>query len=220
MKIAVISPHPDDESLGAGGLIIKHKKKGNQVYWINVTDVEENQGWDSEFVQKRKKQIQEVLDFYKFDGFYNLKFKPSSLESIEKGDIISALGKCVQEIQPDWIVLPNPTDAHSDHLITYEAGMSCTKTFRYPYIKKVMTMEILSETDFSKDGNAFSPNYYVDITEEIDGKIEALELYDTEFGQAPFPRNYEAVRALALLRGGASGCRYAEAFRIVKEVER
>ena len=42
MKIVVVSPHPDDESLGAGGLIAKHKKAGDQVFWINITDVEEN----------------------------------------------------------------------------------------------------------------------------------------------------------------------------------
>ena len=41
MKIVVVSPHPDDESLGAGGLIAKHKKAGDQVFWINITDVEE-----------------------------------------------------------------------------------------------------------------------------------------------------------------------------------
>ena len=220
MKIVVVSPHPDDESLGAGGLILKHKKAGDQVYWINMTDVEENQGWDNEFVKKRRKQIKDVCDFYKYDGFYNLKMKPSNLDSMNKGDVISALGKCIQKIEPDWIILPNPTDAHSDHLVTYEAAMSCTKAFRYPYIKRIMTMEILSETDFSKNGEAFSPNYFVDITEYLDEKIEALKIYDTEFAEAPFPRNLEAVKALALLRGGASGCHYAEAFKVIKEIDK
>lgn len=220
MKIVVVSPHPDDESLGAGGFIIKHKKAGDQVYWINITDVEENQGWDNDFVARRKKQISQVCEFYKFDGFYNLRFQPSTLENISKGEIISAFSRCIKEIQPDWIVLPNPGDAHIDHLITYEVGMSCTKAFRYPSIKKILTMEILSETDFSKSGEAFSPNYYVDITDSLEEKIEVLGIYDTEFGEPPFPRSIEAVKALALLRGSASGCGYAEAFRIIKEIER
>ena len=81
-------------------------------------------------------------------------------------------------------------------------------------------MEILSETDFSKNGKAFSPNYFVDITEYLDEKIEALKIYDTEFAEAPFPRNLEAVKALALLRGGASGCHYAEAFKVIKEIDK
>lgn len=219
MKIAVISPHPDDETLGAGGFLLKHRKEGNQIYWINMTDVNENQGWDSSFIKYRKRQIEQICEFYKFDKFYNLKYPPCTLENVNKHELLSGYGKCIQEIQPDCIVLPNPQDAHSDHLITYEVGMSCSKIFRYPYIKKILTMEILSETDFSKNAEAFAPNYFVDISEYIEDKIAALKIYDTELGKAPFPRNIEAVRALALLRGGMSGSHYAEAFKIIKEID-
>ncbi len=38
-KILVVSPHPDDETLGAGGSLMKLKDAGNQVYWLNITDV-------------------------------------------------------------------------------------------------------------------------------------------------------------------------------------
>jgi len=220
VKIVVVSPHPDDESLGAGGLIIKNKKAGNQVFWINMTDVGKNQGWDDQFIVNRKKQIEKICSYYDFDGFYNLKYPPTLLGSIDIKDIIMKFGKCISEIEPDWLVLPNPGDAHSDHRITYEVGMSCAKVFRYPSIKKVMTMEILSETDFSKSGESFSPNYFVDISEQIEEKLDAVRIYDTELGEPPFPRSIEALRALAVIRGSASGCRYAEAFRIIKEIDR
>lgn len=218
--MVVVSPHPDDESLGAGGLIIKHKIAGDQVFWINVTDVEKNQGWDDKFIEKRRIQIEKICQFYNFDRFYNLKFQPASLENMKREELISAFGKCIQEIEPDWVILPNPSDAHSDHFVTYEVGMSCTKAFRYPSVKKIMTMEIISESDFSKNGESFSPNYFVDITDVMENKINALKIYDTEFGEPPFPRNLEAVKALALLRGNVSGCRYAEAFKIIKEIDK
>ena len=220
MKILVVSPHPDDETLGAGGLIIKHKKARDQVYWLNVTDVEEGQGWSGEFVKKRKSQIENIIDFYGFDGTCNLKFRPSSLERIDKSEIIDKFGSYIRDIEPDWVVLPNPDDAHSDHKVTYEVGMTCTKSFRYPFVKRIMTMEIISETDFSKDGEAFSPNYFVDISNILEDKIEALNIYDTELGEAPFPRSIDAVKALALLRGGACGCKYAEAFKIIKDIDK
>ncbi|MCI8314828.1 MAG: PIG-L family deacetylase [Lachnospiraceae bacterium] len=38
MKIMVISPHPDDETLGAGGSLLKLKHLGNKIYWLNITD--------------------------------------------------------------------------------------------------------------------------------------------------------------------------------------
>ena len=80
-------------------------------------------------------------------------------------------------------------------------------------------MEILSETDFGDADNPFIPNYFVDISDYIEKKINALNIYDTEMGVPPFPRNYEAIRALATLRGGMSGVRYAEAFKIIKWIE-
>lgn len=90
--------------------------------------------------------------------------------------------------------VPNPYDAHTDHMITYEVGMSCSKIFRYPYIKRIMTMEILSETDFSKTGEQFSPNYFIDIEDVIEDKVNAMKIYDTELGEPPFPWNWEAIR--------------------------
>lgn len=219
LKIVVISPHPDDESLGAGGLLHKHKQIGDEIYWINITDVSIEDGWSAEFVNKRSLQIRDINEEYGFDGFFNLKYVPSKLDNIDNGCLITDIGRCLDEIKPDWIILPNPFDAHTDHRVVYEATMSCAKTFRRPYIRKILVMEVLSETEFDKYGNSFSPNYFVDISAHLDDKIRAVSIYDTEIGTAPFPRNIEAIRALALLRGGMAGCLYAEAYRVIKEIE-
>lgn len=80
-------------------------------------------------------------------------------------------------------------------------------------------MEIVSETEFNKDGESFSPNYYIDITNTIDEKIKTMEIYDTEIAEPPFPRSRENVKALAMIRGAASGVKYAEAFKIIKWIE-
>lgn len=219
MKIVVVSPHPDDETLGAGGLLLKAKKNGNEIYWVNITNVNENSS-DKAFVSRRKEQIMQICKYFNFDGFYDLQFSPSSLENTNKTEIIDAFDICIKKIEPDWIILPDPNDAHGDHLITYEVGMICSKAFRCQSIKKILTMEIISETDFSRNGKAFSPNYFVDITNEIDEKIGAIKIYDTELGDLPFPRNIETIKALSLVRGAAAGCRYAEAFRIIKEIDK
>ncbi|GAH41638.1 unnamed protein product, partial [marine sediment metagenome] len=63
MKILVIAPHPDDETIGAGGTIARHVAHGDEVYWCIVT-----QGytpvWSQETLIAARRQIdvvQEVL---------------------------------------------------------------------------------------------------------------------------------------------------------------
>ena len=80
-------------------------------------------------------------------------------------------------------------------------------------------MEIISETDFGKPDNPFVPNFFVDITDYIDKKLEAMKIYDTELGEPPFPRNLEVIKSLANVRGAAAGCQYAEAFKLIKCIE-
>lgn len=77
-------------------------------------------------------------------------------------------------------------------------------------------MEIVSETDFGKPQNPFVPNFFVDISEYMEQKIDAVNLYDTELGQHPFPRSIKNIEALATVRGAAAGVEYAEAFRMIK----
>ena len=219
MKIMIISPHPDDDTLGAGGSILKLKKMGNKIFWLNVTDVKEADGWDKTFVEKRKEQINRVQGYYGFHGFTNLKFPPTKLGDCIQGELIDAIGRVFDEIEPDCIILPDYNDAHSDHKHVFEACYSCSKIFRRSYIKRILTMEILSETNFGKPYDCFRPNLYIDITDFLEDKLEALSIYDTELDEHPFPRSKEAVKAQALLRGTEAGALYAESFRVIKEIE-
>lgn len=218
-KIMVISPHPDDETLGAGGSILKLRDTGNKIFWLNVTDIKEGEDWDDALVMKRKYQIKQIREFYGFDDFINLRFPPARLNDCMQGELINAIGQVFDAIQPECIILPDYNDVHSDHKYVFEASYSCSKIFRREYIKRILTMEILSETNFGKPYDVFKPNLYIDITDYLDRKMIALNLYDTELGSHPFPRSPEAVKAQAVLRGTQAGTVYAEAFRVIKEIE-
>ena len=219
MNIMVISPHPDDETLGAGGTLLRLKQEGQQIFWLNITNVTQDSPGDTSFYTVRQRQIRQIRQFYQFNGFHDLSLPPCTLSCMDENELIGKIGTYFSAVQPDWVILPDPEDAHSDHKAVYNACMSCTKVFRYPYIKKVTTMEILSESDFSKNGTAFSPNYFVDISATLDDKLNAMKIYDTELDGVPFPRRLDTLQALATVRGAASGARYAEAFRIIKWIE-
>jgi LmbE family N-acetylglucosaminyl deacetylase len=142
------------------------------------------------------------------------------LDQLSLGSIISKLSTILCKIKPDTVILPFKSDIHSDHRVAFEAAYSCTKSFRFPFIKNILMMETLSETEFSPSTkeDSFIPNVFVDITGFIDKKIELLKIYKSEIGSHPFPRSERNIRALATLRGATAGCDYAEAFMLLKEI--
>lgn len=218
MNVLVVSPHPDDETLGAGGTILRLKEEGNKIFWLNITGMTKGGIFSEEMQERRKEQLKNIEDFYKFEGTYNLNLPTAQLDSYNTSDAIDKIREVFTKVQPEMLILPDYNDAHSDHKKVFEWCYSCSKVFRFPYIKKIMTMEIVSETDFGKPENPFIPNFYVDITEYLEKKINALNIYDTELGEPPFPRSIEHVKALATVRGAAAGVKYAEAFRMIKYI--
>jgi len=219
MNILVVSPHPDDETLGAGGSLFKLKEQGNKLYWLNITDVSREDGYDPEFIAKRRQQIADIYEKFEFEKMFNLKMSPTKLSSYPQEQLIDRIAGVFDEVKPAWLLLPDYNDAHSDHKCVFEACYACSKVFRRSFIKRILTMEIISETDFGKPYDVFKPNLYMDITDYFSRKIEAVSIYDTELGKPPFPRSLEAVRVQALRRGIEAGVMYAEAFRVLKEIE-
>ncbi len=221
-KVIIISAHPDDETLGAGGTILKHKKNGDEVYWLIVTDVFETEGFSNERVLSRKKEIENVSKLYSFNNVYNLGYPTMKLDDTILFELVNKISLIFQELQPETIYVMNRSDAHSDHRIVFDAVMSCTKSFRYPYVKKVFMYECLSETEFAPilPERVFQPNYFVDISDFLNKKIEIMKIFDSELGEHPFPRSIKNIEALATYRGATIGVNYAEAFQMIKYIDK
>jgi LmbE family N-acetylglucosaminyl deacetylase len=221
-KVIIISAHPDDETLGAGGTILKHKENSDEVYWLIVTNVFESEGFSKERVLSRKQEIEEVSRLYSFNKVYNLEYPTMKLNDTFLFELVNKISHIFQELEPEIIYVMNRSDAHSDHRIVFDAVMSCTKSFRYPYVKKVLMYECLSETEFAPilPEKVFQPNYYVDISNFLNKKIEIMEIFDSELGDHPFPRSIKNIEALATFRGATAGVLYAEAFQMIKYIDK
>jgi LmbE family N-acetylglucosaminyl deacetylase len=222
MKVVVISAHPDDEALGCGGTLLKHKSNGDDISWIIVTNVFESHGFSKERVASRQQEIKKVADMFGFSSVHNLNYPTMSLDSTSLNTLIPKISEVFNEIKPEVIYVMNRSDAHSDHRITFEAVAACTKSFRYPFIKKVLMYECLSETEFAPAllEKAFIPNYFVDITSFFDQKVSIMKVYESELAEHPFPRSLKNIEALAIFRGASVGVVYAEAFQLIKYIDK
>ncbi|MBP3754181.1 MAG: PIG-L family deacetylase [Lachnospiraceae bacterium] len=216
MNILVISPHPDDETLGAGGTLLKMKDSGHKIYWLNVTNMKPEYGYSDERVKERNREILLVNEAYDFSGFYNFEMKPAGMEQYETGELVSKFKSVLEEVKPELLFLPFGFDVHSDHRVIFDSVYSCIKSFRAPYLKTVLCMEIISETDHAFRMNSFSPNVFVDISDYIEKKIDIMKIYKSEINQPPFPRNEQAIRGLASYRGATAYHKCSEAFYLIR----
>ena len=215
-KILIIAVHPDDETLGCGGTLLKHKANGDEIHWLICTDIDKN----NNYYDRRQDEIKKVSKLYNFDSVNNLELKTMQVDEYNMSELISKISKVVNEVKPNIIYLPFKGDVHSDHRKIFEASYSCTKSFRYPFIKKLYMIETLSETEFapSTKEDSFVPNVFIDISDFMDKKIEIMEIFESEVAEHPFPRSVRNIKALGTLRGATTGCEYAESFMLLKEI--
>ena len=215
-KVLIIAVHPDDETLGCGGTLLKHKANGDEIHWLICTTIDK----EHNYYKKREKEIEEVSRFYNFNSVHNLRLKTMQVDNYSISELIGKISKVINEVNPNIIYLPFKGDVHSDHRKIFEASYSCTKSFRYPFVKKIYMIETLSETEFapSTKEDSFIPNVFVDITNFFEKKIEIIKIFESEISEHPFPRSERNLRALATLRGATSGCEYAESFVLLKEI--
>ena len=220
-RILAIAPHPDDETLGCGGTLLRHIAQDDAVHWVIATRMEPAT-FPAERVTRREAEIAAVAKAYGFAGVHALGFAAARLNAVPRATLIEALAQVVRAVEPGVVLTPFPGDAHGDHRAVFEAVAACAKTFRYPSVETVLAYETLSETDFALDPTApaFRPNLFVEIGPFLERKIEIMRLFEGELGEHPFPRSAEAIRAAALLRGAQANCRAAEAFMVLKDIRR
>ncbi len=217
-KILVISPHPDDETLGCGGSLLKHSSNRDEIFWLIITNIFTDHGWPEITVNKRKKEIEKAAGAYGFSEVFKLEHPTAELEKISSGVLIEEIKAVLAKTGAETVYIPHSGDVHTDHKITAKAAESALKTFRSHGVRKILSYETLSETEFSMiEPEIFSPNLFVDITGYIQKKIEIMKIFESEIKEPPFPRSEENILALATYRGSRAGYRYAEALRILFE---
>lgn len=219
MKILVVAPHPDDEVLGCGGIMAKYADEGHEVYVAIVTKGAEPLFTDEEDQIDKK----HCLNAHKLLGVkktFFLDLPAAMLDTIPRYKLNGAIGKVVSEVLPDEIYIPHIGDMHFDHKLINEACMVAVRPRSDKAVKRVYAYETLSETewDIPNTSNFFMPNVYVDISDYIEKKIEAMREYKEQIMEYPSPRSVEGIKSLAMTRGMTVNKKYAESFMLIREI--
>ena len=220
-KILIICAHPDDEVLGCGGTLLKHKKLKDQINILFVFEGSsaKNKNNINEFnlnLKKREKSAMKVAKYLKTNSVKFLNNENLNSNSDNKLKITNEITKHIEEIKPDTIYTHSFKDLNIDHRTCLESVLISTRVNKNP-VKKILSFEIPSSTEWSFNlYGTFAPNYYVKIDEFIKSKMKLLKFYDYELKPFPYPRSKENILSQAKLSGSAVGTNYAERFEVIK----
>ncbi len=221
MHILAIAVHPDDETLGCGGTLLKHRAAGDELHWLVATQATEPQ-WPADVVQAKRLEVDRVAAAYGMKQVYRLGLSSTTLDSMPRTEIIETVRRVVAEVRPEVVYLIHGGDAHTDHHVIFEASLAVLKSFymRKFGVRQIAAYETLSSTEAAPPllSRAFIPNLYVDITPHVEQKLAIMDLYRSELQPPPLPRCADSLRALARYRGAAIGVEYAEAFMLMREI--
>ena len=218
-RILAIAPHPDDETLGAGGTLLRHRADGHQLHWLVATRMTADSGFTQDQQLIRATEMAAVSKIFGFEEVHQLPFSAAKLDRVPMSDLVAAVSSVFEQVEPHWVYLPHYGDVHTDHRVLFDAVSSCAKWFRCSSLERVLLYETLSETGVRRAtaSGDFSPNLFIDITLYLERKIHAMSIFRSELGEFPFPRSAEAIKALAHYRGTQAGYAAAEAFVSVFE---
>lgn len=204
-KILIISPHPDDEVLGCGGVIAKYKENvhvhymtffhpgvSKEIYWKEHSNLIEYVGC--------KTSYSDILD------------KTNVLHTLPINTIISQLETIIQNVKPETVFVCYPS-YNQDHRVVYDALLTATRPHDINWQPKNILIYEQPETLHTNriGSEQFKPLVFTEI--DIEQKIKLYEFYNS---QIRGHRGVDTLKGLAKLRGSFISKPYAEAFDCIR----
>ena len=186
LKILALGAHPDDIEIGAGGFLSKLKNVNAEVYFGIMTY---GQPYSPDpLINKRvieaKKAACTLLDFELSELDSHVRFAYLRDCELHKNvhKLIRVIEQWIKEIEPNLILTHASGDLHDDHRQVFYATISAARDFHG---------DILMYQAPSTIPNEFSPNFYVEISEEeFQKKVKAINVHSTQHGKRFMEQGY------------------------------
>jgi LmbE family N-acetylglucosaminyl deacetylase len=201
-RILIIAPHPDDETIGTGGLLLKYP---GQCFVLVVTDGCQGDKMIAP-TEMRRIRKQEFLDTMKFVGVNQYDFlEIPDGELINNPSCFDAIDFCVFS----KIFIPNPNELHADHMATFRFAIKkieqcCTNAV------EIYCYETRSAVNDS--------THVLDITDLIERKTKCCEFYRSQLKGFNYSRLVQSFADYHAAIDGKDGC-YYEAYKKVNSDE-
>lgn len=203
-RILVLSPHPDDAELGAGGTIARFIEEGKEVYYVAFSSCEKSipQGLPGNALTVECQNSTKLLGISP-DKLILLDYEVRTFPAYRQ-QILENLVEFNEKVKPDLVLVPSSSDTHQDHQTIYNEALRAFKKtssiwgYEHPWNNLTFTTDI-----------------FVKLAERhIAKKIEALSQYKSQDFRSYFEEKY--IRALAYTRGIQVDFPFAETFELIR----
>lgn len=222
MKVLVLAPHADDETLGCGGIMTRLADEGHEVVVGLLTGhgPEPHPLYAREGFACVQDELDDACRVMGVSRVVKADLPTVLLPDLARHSLNKAVTDLIADVGPEILFVPFPLDLHGDHREIFHAASVAWR----PYlplgrsIREVYCYEVPSETHLNIPyvEQGFIPNMFWDVSDQIDRKIEAFGCFLSQAQEFPLPRSPEALRALATYRGSQIGVAAAEAFVCVR----
>lgn len=221
--VLVVVAHTDDETLGLGGTIVKHVENGDTVYGVSMTNgVSSRNKRDLEEVRIRSQAANNAGKMLGLRWVEGGDFPDNAMDTVSLLSVVKVIENVKALINPTIVYTHSPADLNIDHRVVSQATLTAFRPHPNEIWQEIRAFEIASATDYGHKSitTSFYPNLYVDIKHTWDKKLAALNEYKIEMRAPPHSRSLEGLENLAKYRGNQAGICYAEAFEIIRKIER
>lgn len=234
-RLLVITPHADDETYGCAGTMARIKALGGQVFVTLVSAADlahystDERGLRTQVTtagQTRLDEFASVMKHLKVDD-YDVLFTDDdsymALDAVPRKRIVQqfeAAGRlAIDRIEPTMVMIP-AVSYNQDHEAVYRAGVTATRPgapgqkYTVPFVLAYDNTSLF----WSGTESRFSPNFYVDVSEFLDTKIEAMRLHASQVRQSLYHGSPEGLELATRVRGREISVDAAEGFVMMRGI--
>lgn len=218
--VLIVAAHTDDEALGCGGTIARHVAEGDTVFAVFMADgVSSRTQTDHEDLTNRNAAAEHAMEILGIQESFYLGLPDNRLDSLPLIEVVQRLEPIILKLQPNIIYTHHHGDLNVDHRITHQALLTACRPMPGSSVHAIYAFEVMSSTEWATPfADPFVPNHYVDISNHINIKMDALRAYQLEMRVAPHSRSIPHLTHLAHHRGQSVGVVAAEAFVTIRSI--
>lgn len=212
-SLLVVAAHPDDETLGCGGLIARTAREGGRVSILVLTEGSTAQYPDRpDLVEAKEQQARQAATHLGAETVEFARLPDMALSMLSPSHLNEPVEAVVGSVKPELVAVHHHGDLNRDHTLANEAARVASRPGTG--VRSLITYETLSSSAWGQA--SFCPDLYFSLdSRDLEAKIEAFRIYETEVREFPHPRSPEAIRHLAATRGAEAGFHLAEAYQSV-----